>query len=1059
MPLGKMKKDIILNYDAFIRSIKRNIDSPLIFLLGAGASISSGIKSAQDCIWDWKRDILITKNPNTSELYKNLKEDSVKQAIQRWLDNEGIYPRLNDPDEYSFYAEKAYPIADDRRKYFQSLFNQKEPYVGYKLLCLLNSAGIVKSIWSTNFDGLVVKAAYQMNLTPIEITLDSADRIHRNESKNELLYIALHGDYKYDLLKNTNNELDTQNDLFISTLTRYLIDKNLVVCGYSGRDKSLMEALKNAYSQKGTGRLYWCGYGHLVNSTINELINIAKDIGREAYYIPTDGFDKTIIHLSKACFEEEETRLNEINKLLKVADDTLVKNTPFSIENPQVDKYLKSNLHPIKFPKEVFQFEIEYKDGEKPWNTLRDLTKNYDICAVPFKQKVYAISTKSLISKAFNGKLKSDIVRVPISIDDIQNVSAFQNLFLSAILMGISKLRNLETDKKYRLWDNKADSVFEQNDIQIEIHKAISLSLFFKKNANYGFLTFKPSIWLKSDADISKEIKQRTSKNFLEKLFNLQYDEYLENWIANIFADNAKLNFEFPLDSGSALDFSISKSTSFSQIFVPNHPSKYFPKNFDKKLLIHKGIQYLEPQLSFTNKNTSKISKDFHPMRGLVQHRPYDYPLMGKVFSNQIDIGVICPSKYSQHFYDFLNKINLKHKPNVNPDYLIEYPGFSSAYNVPINIPVMEDGKWLDNTFNTNSSDLKENSLKLARQITAKIDQLVNSNSQLVITIFIPTEWQLYRSYIEEYEYFDLHDYIKAFAATKGVATQLIEEDTLSESLLCQKFWWLSLAFYVKSLRSPWILANTDNKTAFAGIGYSIKRNKDDTEIVLGCSHIYNSEGQGLKYKLSKVDDFILDKQKNPYLSYNDAFQLGISIRELFLTSMDYLPQRVVIHKRTHFKIDEKNGLIDSLSMAGINNIDLIEINYEPDVRFFSTNIYNNQLQIDKFPISRCTCIQIDDFTALLWTHGIVPSIRNEHFKYYLGGRSIPSPLKITKHYGQSDLSTIANEILGLTKMNWNSFDLYTKLPATLNSSNEISRIGKLLSRFEGRMYDYRFFI
>ena len=1054
-----MKKDITLNYDAFIRSIKRNVDSQLIFLLGAGASISSGIKSAQECIWDWKRDIVVTKNPNTSDLYKNLKEDSVKQAIQRWLDNEGIYPRLNDPDEYSFYAEKAYPIADDRRKYFQSLFDKKEPYIGYKLLCHLNSAGLVKSIWSTNFDGLVVKAAYQMNLTPIEITLDIAKRIYRNESKNELMYVALHGDYKYDLLKNTNEELDTQNDLFIDTLTRYLIDKNLVICGYSGRDKSLMQALKKAYSQKGAGRLYWCGYGHSVSSTINELINIAKDNDREAYYVPTDGFDKTMIHLSKACFEDDKERLGEINKLLKVTDDTLIKNTPFSIESPKVDKYLKSNLHPIKFPKEVFQFEIEYGIGEKPWNTLRELTEDYDISSVPFKQKVYAISTKSLISKVFSGKLKSDIVRVPIAINDIQNVSAFQNLFLSAILMSISKLRDLETDKKYRLWNHKAESSFEQNDIQFNVHKAISLSLFFQKNVNYGFLTLKPSIWLKSDVDISKEIKQSRSKNFLEKLFNLQYDEYLEQWVTNIFATNTKLNFEFPLDSGSALDFSISKSTSFSQIFVPNHPSKYSPKNFNNKLLIHKGIQYLEPQLSFTNKNTTKISKDFHPMRGLVNHRPYDYPLMGKVFANQINLGVICPNKYSQRFYDFLNNINLKHKPNVNPDYLIEYPGFYSTYNVPINIPVIGENKWLDNTFNTNSSDIKENSLKLTRQITSKIDQLVNSNSQLVITIFIPTEWQGYRSYDEEYEHFDLHDYIKAFAATKGVATQLIEEDTLEESLLCQKFWWLSLAFYVKSLRSPWILANTDNRTAFAGIGYSIKKNKNNTEIVLGCSHIYNSEGQGLKYKLSKVDDFIFDKQKNPYLSYNDAFQLGISIRELFLTSMDYLPQRVVIHKRTHFKIEEKNGLIDSLSMAGINNIDLIEINYEPDVRFFSTRVYNSQLQIDNFPISRCTCIQIDDFTALLWTHGIVPSIRNERYKYYLGGRSIPAPLKITKHYGQSNLSTIANEILGLTKMNWNSFDLYTKLPATLNSSSEISRIGKLLSRFEGRMYDYRFFI
>ena len=76
-----------------------------------------------------------------------------------------------------------------------------------------------------------------------------------------------------------------------------------------------------------------------------------------------------------------------------------------------------------------------------------------------------------------------------------------------------------------------------------------------------------------------------------------------------------------------------------------------------------------------------------------------------------------------------------------------------------------------------------------------------------------------------------------------------------------------------------------------------------------------------------------------------------------------------------------------------------------------------------------------------------------------MGGRSIPAPLRITKHYGSSNINLIANEILGLTKMNWNSFDLYTKLPATINSSNQIARIGKLLARFEGKTYDYRLFI
>ena len=68
-----MEKDITLEYAAFLRSFKRNIDVPHSFLLGAGASISSGVQSAYDCIWEWKKDIFLSKNVNSSEYYKNFK--------------------------------------------------------------------------------------------------------------------------------------------------------------------------------------------------------------------------------------------------------------------------------------------------------------------------------------------------------------------------------------------------------------------------------------------------------------------------------------------------------------------------------------------------------------------------------------------------------------------------------------------------------------------------------------------------------------------------------------------------------------------------------------------------------------------------------------------------------------------------------------------------------------------------------------------------------------------------------------------------------------------------
>ncbi len=72
----------------------------------------------------------------------------------------------------------------------------------------------------------------------------------------------------------------------------------------------------------------------------------------------------------------------------------------------------------------------------------------------------------------------------------------------------------------------------------------------------------------------------------------------------------------------------------------------------------------------------------------------------------------------------------------------------------------------------------------------------------------------------------------------------------------------------------------------------------------------------------------------------------------------------------------------------------------------------------------------------------------------------IPSCLGILRrHAGGTPLDQLSAEILGLSKMNWNTFDLYTKLPATLQSSGEIARIGSLLQRFGASSYDYRLFI
>jgi len=1047
--------DLILEYDAFLRSFRQNRDVEHAFLLGAGASIESGISSAEDCIWEWKKDIFISKHPHLTKQYSNIKSETVREAIQRWIDSEGIYPELNSDEKYSFYAEKAYPIEEDRQKFFQNIISGKKPSLGYHLLMLLAEKRIVTSVWTTNFDDLIIKAAHINNISPIEITLDSQERIYRPISNKELICVFLHGDYKYGYLKNTATELDAQSEIFIKALKEHLKNRHLIVIGYSGRDKSLMNALKEAYSERGAGRLYWLGYGNYISPKVKELILHIREQGREVFFVPTDGFDRTMLNLTTTIFQDSIEDLEKISKIKSNFKQIEKQFSPFKYPVGDIQKLVKSNLSPIAFPKEVFQFEINIKEPKKTWELCKEATVNANITAIYYKGMIYAFGTKDEIYQYFKKYLKSDVSRTPIDREEIKGNSAFKNLILKTLVKLFAKINNLSCDFNNKIWDTSQKMDIKINNKIYKVYSAIKLYLFFDKEINY--IAILPSFNL-ADSNINNKVKREISRQYYLNLYqrkpNINFNNYIAKWKNILFGSKEKLSFEFPLNSGSNFKFVVSKKSLYVGIIQTQNKSGSIrlPSNILDKQIRLKGIKYPDTELIFYNPKNKQHVTDFHPMRGLVKNQPFDYYLNNTVLSPEVNLGIICPYDYANELYSFLNLLNSRVEAKRNPDYLIDYPGFLNVFGIPINIPSKESDLWFDYNIE-DSGDLKKTAQKLANTIISKIERLDNN---LVNIIFIPEALERFTRYKDGVEIFDLHDYIKAFAVQKGISTQLIREKTIKSNLKNQIIWWLSLALYVKSLRTPWILSNLDKTTAFAGLGFSLRHSVNKEKILLGCSHIYTSEGQGLKYRLSKITDFKLDRKNNPFLSESEAYQLGINIRELFLKSVGELPKRVVIHKRTYFTEEEIKGLTESLKYTDIEDVDLIEINFERAARFIAVNSY---FKIDNFPVSRGLCFPVFDNTAFLFTHGIARSIRDPRYRYFKGGTSLPVPLKIKKHYGNGDIGTIATEILGLTKMNWNSFDLYSKLPCTVQSSNEIARIGWLLSHIEGQSYDYRYFM
>ena len=115
----------------------------------------------------------------------------------------------------------------------------------------------------------------------------------------------------------------------------------------------------------------------------------------------------------------------------------------------------------------------------------------------------------------------------------------------------------------------------------------------------------------------------------------------------------------------------------------------------------------------------------------------------------------------------------------------------------------------------------------------------------------------------------------------------------------------------------------------------------------------------------------------------------------------------------------------------------------------------------EPFAVKRGMTIQLSSDSFLLWTHGCIihPDLAGKR-NYYKGGRGIPAPLFIKRHYGQAAGNTLAQEILMLTKMNWNSGDsLYKTLPVTLDFAKVLARMSKQNEAIYSKAYDFRFFM
>lgn len=1048
--------EFFLPTDAFIRSVGTHHPTPYSLLLGAGASVSSGVLSAEQCLWTWKRDIVVSNNPGLESHFTELSLASVRERIQDWLDAEGSHPPSRTKGEYEHFAAQAYPIAEDRRQFFERLVERAAPNTGYQLLCLLAQARVCHSVWTTNFDGMVGRAGAMTGTTVFEIGIDSSSRVDRPARVGALRQISLHGDYRYDALKNTAAELRARDRTLHRAFAEALRHDSLLVVGYSGRDDSIMETLAEGYATAGSGRLFWCLYGdEQPSSLVEELIIQARSTGREAHIVRTDGFDDLMLRLSRFVLKGQ---LHDRGMaIVSATSGESRRPTPFRVSGSTVRALLKSNAFPIEPPSELLQFDASGYDTPGAWARLKARVQGHDVVAGLVKRKVLALGLVDDVRQAFEGQLRGEIVRTPLPDWELAGKTVVQGLLTQSLVRAIAATRGFETDQRALLWlpDEAGRRLIQES--QYEYYDAVLVTL--RRYNDKSFMLLKPTIRVLDELGerAPLEVEREVKRQVLGRQWNKAFNQALNTWRDSIFQSLTEARFEFPHRSGSRFTFSVGRVPAAARIRGRSMRPKRLADALNR-LMTQDGTEYTEPDLIFAADQGSGRVRDPHPIRGLVSNRPYDYSLTATGLNQSTRIGVVSPSADAQQVAAFLAGLQEKAEPQTKREYLLTFPSFTSAFATSLDLPRPGMRGWVSCDEPAPGTGIREGAHAIRREIQRRVDQLHSTYDPHCVLIYVPTRWASWEQYSLDNEHFDLHDFVKAYCIQRGVATQFLRERTTEKRHRTEIMWWLALSFYVKSRRTPWILQGLDKNTAFAGLGFSVDpAAPKGKHVLLGCSHIYNAEGLGLSYRLSTLANSRMHRRDNPFLDREDARRMGENTRELFFDAHGKLPERVVIHKRTPYRDDEKNGLIEGL--AGVDQIEMIEINVDSGLRYVASRPSGQSFSVDGFPVRRGTAIVLEDNQALLWVHGSADPVGGRGNPYYQGKSRIPAPLVLRRHHGQSDLQQVALEILGLSKMNWNTFDLYSKFPATVESSNAIARIGALLERFGPRSYDYRLFI
>jgi len=577
--------------------VARLCDRPKSFawFLGAGTSRSAGLPSAADIIWDLKwRHYCREENQDISR--QDLQNDVVRQRIQAYFDSRG-FPAPWEDSEYTTYFERIFGSDRERqRQYISAQLAEKRVSlsVGNRVFGALIAAGLTRIAFTTNFDTVVEKAVAGMGNQPLPVYHLEGARAANTALNDEdfPMYCKLHGDFRYDSLKNLAQDLEHQNEELSSCLVNAANRFGFVVSGYSGRDESVMQLFHRALdtSNPFPHGLYWTSMkGSDIPTAVQRLMDAAVSKGVTAVVVEVQTYDAFMLHLWRNILNKPADLDDKVRK-----SSLVTVNIPLPAPPLQGPLVRLASLPILSIPEscQVLTFA-----ASKDWDELRQaMIESRGRLILTKGEAVLAWGTSHFIRTAFGSELLSIAeARVPTDLRSPGNFHV-KGFLEQALALSLARDRPLLTRMRgsatYLIANPHAASPSDLNRLSVvvgnssgsvpgllttptperpqeeEVRWAEALRISISQANGRLWMHAHPDIWIwppraRQDA---QDFMQRRRRH----RFNAEYNALLNAWLHVVFGKHrpASQISRSPFDRGGDSEnpqFLLSTRTAFTR--------------------------------------------------------------------------------------------------------------------------------------------------------------------------------------------------------------------------------------------------------------------------------------------------------------------------------------------------------------------------------------------------------------------------------------------------------------------------------------------------------------